>query len=566
MHDLGRQGTPRARVTAWVLAALLAAGTIACRDADEGDGARARAALAAFLDRRAVSSGGGPTVEAVRRFYRARDHELAWSTNDGLRPAARELLEVIDDAEADGLDPAAYGAAEIARRAEDFGDERRSFLARLLGWIGAGEDRTPPVERRIELDVLLTDAFLSHARDLAHGRVRGRAVGADLKLPDDRVDVVASLERALGQGVAEEIERLRPPHPEYAALKRALARYRELAAPGGWKALPAGPPVGPGEPLAAERRRALAERLAAEGFADAALADGPPLLDEPLVRAIRRFQSLRGITPDGTLGEKTIAELAVSAPARVEQIRLNLERWRWLPTDLGPRHVRVNTAAFTLGVHEESKQVLTMKVVVGREGSETPLFSDEMEVVVLNPYWYVPGGIARDEILPEAGGDPASLAKQGYELVSTSGEPLAGGDWSAVSRAGSGVRIRQKPGPANALGRIKFLFPNSHAVYLHDTPQQHLFARTDRAFSHGCIRVEKPLELAETLLGGEWNRERLEREIASSETTPIRLAAPVPVYILYWTALVNASGEIEFHQDVYGVDERLRSALSASQP
>lgn len=535
-----------------------------CRDAgDEGGASAERAALAAFLDR-APASGEDPTVAAVRRFYAGRGHALAWSTGAGLGPHARELVREIGAAAEDGLDPEAYGAREIARRADELGDEPRSFAERWLARLpGIGRDAVP-VDRRVELDVLLTDAYLSHAEDLAHGRVAARDVGADLKVPDDRVDVVASLERALAGSVTSEIDRLRPSHPEYAALRKALARYRELAARGGWKAVPGGSVVKPGEPLPAERRRALVERLAAEGFADAALAAGPPIYDEPLAEAIRRFQSLRGVESDGTLGESTVDELAVPAAARVESIRLNLERWRWLPGDLGRRHVRVNTAAFTLGVYEDAKQILATRVVVGREGSETPLFSDAMEVIVLNPYWNVPRGIVEDEILPAAGGNPASLAKKGYELVSAAGEPLANGDWSALSSAGSGLRIRQRPGPSNALGRIKFLFPNSHDVYLHDTPQDHLFARTDRAFSHGCIRVEKPLELAESLLrdAGEWRRDRLEQEIATSETKRIRLASPVPVYILYWTAVVNASGDVEFHQDGYGIDARLARALS----
>ena len=510
--------------------------------------------------------------DELERFYLRRGYEPAWSGRGRLRRPARELVAALADAPDRGLDPADYRTAELTAAVEDAG-RRRQVPARLAA-----------------LDAALTAGFLAHAADLCCGRVGPERAGRLWRIEPEPVDLAAALEAALAErGIGAALDRLTAPHPEARRLAEALARYREIAAAGGWPEVPDGPRLEPGDQADAARLAALTDRLRAEGdlskrtaaalrarwrrtapAAEAGVASGeepPPRYERPLVAAVRRFQARNGLEVDGKVGEDTMAALNVTAAERTARLALNLERWRWLPDDLGERHLRVNVADYRLTAHDRGREALSMPVVVGRRSWPTPVFSDLMTRVEMNPYWHVPESIARAEIVPETREDPGYLAKKGYQLLDRdTGERL---DPASVSLAeiGEGVRVRQRPGRGNALGRIKFLFPNRFNVYLHDTPDQAPFERTRRAFSHGCIRVGRPLDLADFVFAEEpgWTPERVREEIAEGRPERAELERPMPVHILYWTAFVDGDGRVHFRPDVYGHDEKLAAALAGAR-
>jgi len=543
---------------------------VAARAAGGGGGEPARSVdplLAAWLTESADPEelfGGIPDRGRRQRlwrqletFYERRGHQPAWSVSGRLLHPARELVAALAGARDHGLDPADYRTERLAAALEEAG-RRHQLPVRLMA-----------------LDTALTAAFLAHAADLCCGRVGPGRTGKLWVVEPASVDLAEALESALAEdGVAAALDRLAPPHPEAGRLAEALARYREIAAGGGWPEVPDGELLEPGDAAAPARLAALAGRLRAEGDlserAARALrerwrrAGEAARYERPLVAAVRRFQARHGLEVDGKVGGEAVDELNASAAERVAQLALNIERWRWLPADLGDRHVRVNVAGYRLEAYERGREVLSMAVVVGRRSWPTPIFSDLMTRVELNPYWHVPESIARAEIIPQARRDPGYLARKGYQLLDrATGERLDPGAVT-LSAVGDGVRVRQRPGRGNALGRIKFLFPNRFNVYLHDTPEEAHFERAARALSHGCIRVERPLELADFVFAGEpgWTSERVRAEIATGRTEGTALARPIPVHILYWTAFVDGAGRVHFRRDVYGHDERLAALLA----
>ncbi|HEX5760666.1 MAG TPA: L,D-transpeptidase family protein, partial [Thermoanaerobaculia bacterium] len=298
------------------------------------------------------------------------------------------------------------------------------------------------------------------------------------------------------------------------------------------------------------RRRARAE--AAEREAAAAEPPPPAVYDAAVEQAVRRFQARHGLEATGTVGKDTLAALNVPAAARARQLEVNMERWRWMPASLGERHIFVNVPAYALRLVEGDRTVLAMKVIVGKDQSRTPAFSDQMTYLELNPYWNVPPSIYNEEIAPKVAADSSYLARNDMEYVEDGGS----------------VRVRQRPGPANPLGQIKFMFPNQFNIYLHDTPADHLFDVAERGFSHGCIRIEKPMELAEYLLRDDpkWSRAALQEAIDSGESRSLKLPRPIAVHILYWTAWVEPDGTVQFRDDLYGHDATLDRALAEEPP
>lgn len=522
----------------------------------------------------------GPRADDVRkatlRFYERHQWEPAWLDRWGPRPVVADFLDVLRQADLEGLDPADY---------------RPDALARTLREVSGGSRAPIPEEERFGLDRALTRAFLLYGMDLSRGRVDPDDVDAEWHMTPRQVDVAAVLEGLLQDGRLDAaVEELAPPHPQYRALRDALARYRRLAREGGWPEVPEGATLAAGSPDypghdEAGRIRALEERLAAEGFLasaspeeprprqeagggepEDALPPGHRRYTERHAEGVRRFQERRGILIDGILGPQTLRELNVPAEDRVRQIASNMERWRWLPGDLGERRIEVNVPEFRLRAFEGGRPAMTMKVVVGKEGWGTALFSDRMDRVVVNPYWNVPRSIAEDEILPEVRRDPGYLDRNHFEVLDGWGSDARtlspwSVDWSSTTARD--VRFRQVPGSWNALGRIKFLFPNRFSIYLHDTPADRLFEERDRAFSHGCVRVERPLDLADWVFQGdpEWNRSSVRRAIDSRERRRIDLPEAIPVWLVYWTAYVPEDGEVRFFQDIYGVDAALERAL-----
>ncbi len=395
------------------------------------------------------------------------------------------------------------------------------------------------------------------------------------------------------------LDRPRPRRLEYRRLRTALERYRHIASTGGWARVPDGPVVHPGDRVPRAYLTMLASRLEAEG--DLAPGAAPPPAPRPAVAqalppaggpaadaaapaeaevvygpdlagAVRRFQGRLGLEVDGNVGSRTLEAMNVPALERIRQIELNMERWRSLPVELAPRRLEVNIPAFMLRVVDDGHTVATMKVVVGTTHAATPAFNEDMTYVVLNPYWNVPRSIMRHEIAPAAARDPGYLPSHRYEVVDGWGgkgarrvDP-ASIDWASVAAGGSfRYRVRQLPGPGNALGRIKFMLPNSYNVYLHDTPSESLFDRAQRSFSHGCVRVQHPLDLARWVFRDDpaWPPDRLASAVASGRRKWIVLPQPIPVYLLYRTAWVDGDGTTHFRNDLYGRDRKLARALDS---
>jgi murein L,D-transpeptidase YcbB/YkuD len=482
-------------------------------------------------------------------FYERRAFRAAWSGPSGPGPRVHALVRALRAAEREGLRPRDYHLERI-----------EATLARLE----ATGSREP--HRLSDLDLLATDAFLVYGAHLAGGRVNPETIDPEWWSTRGEADLVGALERVVeGGDVEAALAGLAPPQPGYARLREALSRYRALAEGREWGAVPGGPTLRRGD--RDPRVVALRARLAATGEIVATPPAEAELFDESLEEALRGFQRRHGLDADGALGARTQAALDVPARERARQIAANLERWRWLPRDLGARHVRVNVAAFELDVVEGGARVLGMRVVVGRPYRRTPVFSDRIRYLVFSPYWHVPPGIAARDVLPAVRKDVGYLEKRAIRVLEGWGADAREVDprtidWSGITPATLRFRFRQDPGPDNQLGRVKFMFPNEFDVYLHDTPARRLFERSERDFSSGCIRVEKPVELAEFLLrGSDWTRERILAAMARGVEQTVRLPEPVPVHLVYWTAFAGADGVVQFRADVYGRDAPLVDAL-----
>lgn len=496
---------------------------------------------------------------ALPLFYERRAYAPAWCHNGGLQPPADTLIEAIRGADQEGLNPSDYHLEKIGSLLESVYQqqaEKKPLDSHLL----------------VDLDLLLTDAFLVYGSHLLVGKINPETIDSEWFTDRREIDLAAHLQTALEKNQIEEALRsLLPPQPGYARLRKALARYRDIAANGGWPMVPDGPKLQQGE--RGERVLALRRRLIAAGDLEPAEGDSLDLFDDAVEEALRKFQQRHGLEVDGVAGAATLANLNVPVAERIRQVILNMERWRWLPQDLGQRHILVNIANFELDVFESGQIVLMMRVMVGRDYRRTPVFSDRMTYLVLSPYWHVPPGIAARDILPAVKKDPGYLAKQNMKVFQGWGaeaKTIDPGtiDWQKITARNFSYRFRQDPGPANALGRVKFMFPNRFNVYLHDTPSRELFTRTERAFSSGCIRVEKPIELAEYVLRGDsqWTRAGIEAAIKRWREQTVRLPEPIPIHLLYWTAWANDDGSVNFRRDIYGRDKRLEEALLKKPP
>jgi murein L,D-transpeptidase YcbB/YkuD len=484
---------------------------------------------------------------STRSFYRWRLYRSAWTDGKTVLPRGEQLYDAIGRAQDDGLDPDSYGW-----------DMAREMFARLDSTKLSPEQRAALLG---ELDLVLTEGFSRYARDLIQGTIDPNKGGLVWRIPRDTTLEENVLKAARTEHVDQLVARLRPATPYYGRLVRALARYRAAEARGGWPQT-----IAPERPLRAGRSSgattvALRQRLlAADDTDEIRLArfgvTQPDVFDDSLHAALAHFQSRNGIDEDGALGVNTLRELNHSVQDRIADLRLNLDRWRWLPRDLGERYIVVNVAGFELEMIEAGKPAEIMNVVVGKEGWNTPIFSDTMESLIVNPSWNVPPSIAQGEVLPAMQRDPGYLVANHFDVLRD--ERVVEPSSVDFSRAGT-YRFRQRPGPDNALGRLKFMLPNSDNIYLHDTPAGRLFSLTDRAFSHGCIRVERPKDLARALLQRVTNTspEDLDAIVASGAETTIRFREGVPVYILYFTAWVDEDDTVHFLHDVYGRDEKL---------
>jgi murein L,D-transpeptidase YcbB/YkuD len=428
------------------------------------------------------------------------------------------------------------------------------------------------------LDVALSVAAAQLVSDLQQGRVDPNRLGHDLDVRRPAFDAEAAVAAlTIAPDVTAVLDAFEPPFRHYALLKSALARYRMLAWQPELTQLPALPhsSVRPGEHYAGAP--ALRRLLAAFGDlpdTSVGLDVASPVLDPFLIAALARFQSRHGLDADGILGQRTLRALTTPTEARVRQIELSLERLRWLPPKLESPPIIVNIPQFRLfafrTTRDDAKDILQMDVIVGSafKGRQTPVFAADLRYVVLHPYWDVPRSILERELLPSIKANPAWLTDNGYEMVlGQSDEAIPQpADASHVRMLAEGkLRLRQKPGPMNALGQVKFILPNRHNVYLHDTPARNLFAKSRRAFSHGCIRVSDPVALLEHVLRDdpEWTSDRLAESLRGRTTLRVPLSRPIRVFIVYGTALATEAGETLFFDDIYGFDARLTALLAS---
>jgi murein L,D-transpeptidase YcbB/YkuD len=425
------------------------------------------------------------------------------------------------------------------------GDLEAGQTARLLQQ--SAEEGLDPADYR-------QGTLAGYAHDLAFGRASLRALDRDVLLPEPTLDTAALVMQAQRDGRLQALPAgLAPPFPEYAALKSALARYRAIAAAGGWARLDAAVKNYDSPAQAAALRRRLS-------FEDAAPADPAA----PLQEAVRRFQARHGLEADGVIGRATLAELNVTAAARADTIMANMERWRWLPRSLEPDHVVINAAAAELTLVLAGKPALVSRVIVGRPQDPTPILRAEAAAITVNPPWNVPRTIAAREMLPRLKRDPAWLARQDMILLDgPAGDPQGlTVQWRSIPAGTFPYRIRQHPGPANPLGQVKLELPNRFDVYLHDTPGRSAFARPDRHLSHGCVRVEQILPLASYAISADLSSmEKIVAAIDAGETQTVPLQRKLPVYFLYWTAFAQGDGSIAFRPDIYGRDRRMLAAL-----
>ena len=516
-----------------------------------------------------LTSGTGPPLASLSAVDRARLRSLyesagyapRWVDRSGrLAGPARDGLTLLGNAALDGLDPADYGRPRLEAMSE------------------AIEAASAP--RAVDVatfDLAMSAGMLRYLAHVHRGRVDPRATGLRLSLPPERLDVVTALRSALESGeIARMAERLAPPVAQYLRLREALARYRALAVDTRLQSLPSvGRAVRAGEPYAG--LVALHHRLVVLGdlSGDTPVPAPGAVYDAPLVEGVKRFQARHGLEADGVIGQTTRAALSVPLDWRVRQIELTMERLRWLPDLRDRRFVVLNIPMFMLwawdSLSSSETPAIAMRAIVGRAGeSPTPVFSKSMYAVIFRPYWNIPRSILHDEILPAVARDSDFLRREEMEIVRGAGDdaqPVDATDENlALLRQGS-LRLRQRPGPNNALGLVKFVFPNEEAVYLHGTPAQGLFRRPRRDFSHGCVRVEDPAALAEWVLGGEpeWTRERILAAMSDAKNVSrlVRLGRPIDVVLFYTTAMVADEGTIHFAADIYGHDTRLDRALKA---
>lgn len=520
-----------------LLAACRARVPLAPRVAVDGAAQAITAAVVSLERGETVVIDGESLVSTVvlPDFYRRRGFGLAWTHG----AAADDLVRAVHDSADDGLDPGDYHLTTIER-------------------LRAAAPSTP--EARARLDLLLTDAAVLLAHHLRYGKVGPVPLDAAEKgvASQGGSDLASVLQRALeDRRVYQALDDLKPQYPFYARLKGALAEYRRIAAAGGWVDIPAGAPLKLG--VTDARIPLLRRRLAASGdLPDEAAAVPSSRFDATLEAGVKAFQERHGIPPDGAIGPATLRALDVPVTIRVDQIRATLERCRWVMQDRAERFVLVNVAGFTVAVVDQDVPIWESRVIVGDPYTQTPSFRADMRSIVLNPTWTVPPGMMRNEIGPAMRRDPSYLQRKGYRMVDG--------------------QVVQPPGPRNPLGRIKLMLPNPHSVYLHDTPSKASFAKESRMFSHGCVRVEKPFELAALVLDDPaWTPDALHAAAASGKTRTIVVQRPLPVLLLYWTAAVDPDGRVRFLPDVYERDPavirdlaqpvaaRQRTALTADE-
>ena len=484
--------------------------------------------------------------ELLARVYERRNFEPAWSGLEKMNA----LAELIEATALDGLSPADYHLGEIRRV--------QSMIA---------NGRVLDAAARAALDIGLTDSLIRLGYHQRFGKVNPYDLDPDWNFARafrNRDPALVIQEAIDADSLAGYVENLFPREELYRQLQAYLAKYRDLAASGGWPVVPDGPTLRPGDKD--ERLPVLERRLAATGdLAPGVLVD-TSVYGGALESAVRAFQERHGLDVDGIVGPGTLRAMNVTVEERIEQIRVNLERARWVLDNLGDDFVIVNIAGFRVYLYRDNEEIWSTRAVVGRTYRKTPVFRSTMRYLVFNPDWTVPYSIATKDILPKVQQDPGYLAAGDFIVKDRNGDVVetADIDWSALGGRNFPYTLVQQPGTNNALGEVKFMFPNEHAVYLHDTPGKGLFDRAARTFSSGCVRVEHPFRFAELLLeANSMDAASIEDLRQSRQMKSVFLKEPIDVLLLYWTAEVGGDGRIHFYEDVYLRDRAVLEALNS---
>lgn len=497
----------------------------------------------------------------VRQFYTSRNYSPAWNDENGPTAPAHHLIQAIQAADTEGLVPENYHLTKILNL---------WFKIRLN--IKNGNRKIIPI-KLAALDILLTDAFFICAGHLSSGGVDSEEFYRVLYKQYHEHDFPALLSKAIETNtIPESLQNLLPPHAGYYRLRRALQHYRDMADRVEWTEMPAAAGLQKGcrdeEAVKALRRKLrVLEDLAAKPAVDEAL------FDEEVKQALERFQKRCGLPVDGVLDEATLNALNRPLDKYIRTMEVNLERWRWLPRELGPKYIMVNIPAFELKVVEKSGEILHMRAIIGKQEMRTPAFSNQMRYIILNPYWELPPNLVIKQKLNSIRHEANYFSKHHIKVFKGWGKQARTINPKTINWKKAEIRdfyevyrLQQAPGPFNPLGRIKFMFPNAYNVYLHDTPQKFLFEKEVRTFSSGCIRIEKPVALAAYVLKGNfWSKECIEATIKGHIEEKIWLPKPVPIHILYQTAWVDEHNIVHLRPDIYGRDEKLDKALRESR-
>lgn len=496
-----------------------------------------------------IRSGAGLNVEGqaipstlvLPTLYERRDYAPVWSNPK----AVEQLVQVLKQVDTDGLISDDYHLPAILKLQAD---DTRGDSATAAG-----------------LDILMTDALIRLGYHLLAGKVDAQSLNPHWNMTrtiGDLDTILAMADAIASARIPQLTDSLRPDHPVYERLREGLARYRDIRDRGGWPAVPSGPTLKPG--MIDARVAPVRRRLAVTGEL-AAQDSGSQEYDTSLQAAVKRFQRNHNLTPDAILGPATLAEMNVPVQTRINQIKVNLERARWVLHHLPEDVVITDIAGFEVSYRRGGKIIWSTKAQVGTPYRKTPVFKDRIRYLEINPTWTVPPTILRNDILPKLAVDPDYLRQKDMQVLTHNGKPVdpATVDWSLYPQKPFPYLLRQNPGPRNALGRIKFMFPNKFAVYLHDTPSRSLFERDQRAFSSGCIRIQHPFELAELLLDDpQWTRKRLDDIVASKKTTRVNLADPVSILLMYWTVNAEPDGVLLFKHDIYDRDSAVLAGLN----
>jgi len=496
----------------------------------------------------------------VQKFYESYGYSLPWIR--GMQPTeqAQQVISILMKAEQKGLAAEDYDGPRWGER-----------LAKLKP-----TSVQPPEADAVRFDAALTICVMRYISDLHIGKVNPKHLDFGLDVETKKYDLPDFLKADVvdSSDVVGALAKVEPPYPGYQRTILALHSYLEFVKEYHWNQFPAiQKTIVPGDPYSGVPRLIKLLQVGGDLAADANVPVDGTVYQAPLVDAVKSFQRRHGRTPDGRITAQTLADLNVPLTNRIRQMQLTLERWRWLPVGLHSALIVVNIPEFRLRAYDENyKTVLSMNVVVGKAyAHDTPVFTDTMQYVVFRPYWNVPYSIAKAEFLPRLAGDPDYLAKKGFEVVNRGQDVVTSGavtsDILAQLRVGK-LYIRQLPGPKNSLGLVKFIFPNDSNVYMHDTPAQEFFAKSRRDFSHGCIRLEKPADLAVWVLRENpgWDMDRVHATMNGTPNQQVNLANPIPVLILYGTVIVTEDGIVHFYDDIYGHDAALEKALAKGYP